>query len=262
MDRPKSVVGVIKGVAYVLFPFLYLFPPPSTLALVCLPSLCLISLSLSLSLSLSFSLFFSLSLFVWKYSDTASLPSSLRIAGAFCRMSSECATPYVSRYVWEWFNSSSFAAFCSFLVSLSLSLSLPLHRYFSPSLSFPPTLVSLPLSLWVEFYGKLMVGIPGMRKLLHSPWQTLRVPFALTPIGQLHQSPPSFFPRKSNWMCTNEYVHIDLILVRNFPHSDRKQKNMNKASKNQRKKHGGDGKRRPLIPSSFPASWSCHPPAI
>jgi len=30
-----------------------------------------------------------------------------------------------------------------------------------------------------------------MRKLLYSPWQALGVPFALTPIGQLHESPPS-----------------------------------------------------------------------
>ena len=33
-----------------------------------------------------------------------------------------------------------------------------------------------------------------MRKLLYSPWQTLGVPSALTPIGQLHQSPPSPVP--------------------------------------------------------------------
>jgi len=32
-----------------------------------------------------------------------------------------------------------------------------------------------------------------MRALLHleSRWQTLGIPFALTPIGQFHQSPPS-----------------------------------------------------------------------
>jgi len=30
-----------------------------------------------------------------------------------------------------------------------------------------------------------------MRELLDSPWQTLGIPFAFTPIGQLHQSPPS-----------------------------------------------------------------------
>ena len=33
-----------------------------------------------------------------------------------------------------------------------------------------------------------------MRELLDSPWQTLSIPFALTPIGQLHQSPPSPVP--------------------------------------------------------------------
>jgi len=48
--------------------------------------------------------------------------------------------------------------------------------------------------LRVEFHWKLIVGIPGMQKLLFSPWQTLGVPFALTPIGQLHQSPPSPVP--------------------------------------------------------------------
>ena len=32
-----------------------------------------------------------------------------------------------------------------------------------------------------SFYWKLIVGIPGMRKLLYSPWQTL----IIAPIGQL-----------------------------------------------------------------------------
>jgi len=32
-----------------------------------------------------------------------------------------------------------------------------------------------------------------MRKLLYSPWQTLSIPSALTPIGQLHQYPPFVF---------------------------------------------------------------------
>ena len=32
------------------------------------------------------------------------------------------------------------------------------------------------------------------RKLLDSPWQTLSISFASTPIGQLHQSPPSPVP--------------------------------------------------------------------
>jgi len=32
------------------------------------------------------------------------------------------------------------------------------------------------------------------RKLLYSPWQTLRIPSALTLIDQLHQSPPSSIP--------------------------------------------------------------------
>jgi len=33
-----------------------------------------------------------------------------------------------------------------------------------------------------------------MGKILYLPWQTLDVPFALTPIGQFHQSPPSSVP--------------------------------------------------------------------
>jgi len=48
--------------------------------------------------------------------------------------------------------------------------------------------------LRVEFLLKLIVGIPGMQKLFCSPWQILGVPFALTSIGQLRQSPPSPVP--------------------------------------------------------------------
>jgi len=44
------------------------------------------------------------------------------------------------------------------------------------------------------FYWRLIVGIPRTRGLLYSPWQPLGIPFALTPIGQLHQSPPSPIP--------------------------------------------------------------------
>jgi len=38
------------------------------------------------------------------------------------------------------------------------------------------------------------VGIPRTRGLLCSPWQHLGIPSAITPIGQLHQSPPSPIP--------------------------------------------------------------------
>ena len=38
------------------------------------------------------------------------------------------------------------------------------------------------------------VGIPRMKKLLYSTWKTLSITFALTPIGQLHQSPHSPVP--------------------------------------------------------------------
>jgi hypothetical protein len=47
--------------------------------------------------------------------------------------------------------------------------------------------------LRVEFLLKTDSGYPkdtGVNK----PWQPLRIPFAITPIGQLHQSPPSPIP--------------------------------------------------------------------
>ena len=49
-----------------------------------------------------------------------------------------------------------------------------------------------------------------MRKLLYSPWQTLGVPFALTPIGQLHQSPPSPVPGdlgRCHWKLVDNFSH-------------------------------------------------------
>ena len=48
-------------------------------------------------------------------------------------------------------------------------------------------------SLKVEFLLKTDSGYPkdtGVNK----PWQPLGIPFAITPIGQLHQSPPSPIP--------------------------------------------------------------------
>jgi len=42
--------------------------------------------------------------------------------------------------------------------------------------------------LRVEFLLKTDSGYPRMRKLFDSPWQTMNIPSALTPIGQLHQS--------------------------------------------------------------------------
>jgi len=44
------------------------------------------------------------------------------------------------------------------------------------------------------------VGVPRTREILKSPWQTLVNPSAITPFGQLHQSPPSPIPgdRKEN----------------------------------------------------------------
>jgi len=46
----------------------------------------------------------------------------------------------------------------------------------------------------MELYWKLIVGIPRTRGLLYSPWQPLGIPSAMTPIGQLHQTPPSPIP--------------------------------------------------------------------
>ena len=49
-----------------------------------------------------------------------------------------------------------------------------------------------------------------MRKLLDSPWQTLSIPFALTPIGQLHQSPPSPVPGDLG-RCPSHQSHATLF---------------------------------------------------
>jgi len=38
------------------------------------------------------------------------------------------------------------------------------------------------------------VGIPRTLGLLYSPWRPLGIPSAITPISQLHQSPPSHIP--------------------------------------------------------------------
>jgi len=48
------------------------------------------------------------------------------------------------------------------------------------------------------------------------------------------------------------------IFVSNLLYRDRKPKYISKLEK----KHGGDGKRRPLTPSLFPAPWPCRPSAI
>ena len=59
-----------------------------------------------------------------------------------------------------------------------------------------------------------MVGIPGMWKLLYSPWQTLGVPFALTPIGHHswgYQDQPDYescWPKKSGFIRTN-FLHTN-----------------------------------------------------
>ena len=54
----------------------------------------------------------------------------------------------------------------------------------------------------VSFSWKLTVGISRMWALFHSRWQTLGIPSALIPIGQLYQSPPSPVPgdrARSKW---------------------------------------------------------------
>ena len=55
-----------------------------------------------------------------------------------------------------------------------------------------------------------------MRKLLDSPWQTPSIPSALTPIGQLHQSPPSpvlFGTLKVQSFMLTEVRDFDLLIV-------------------------------------------------
>jgi len=44
------------------------------------------------------------------------------------------------------------------------------------------------------FYCKLIVGIPRTGGLLYSSWQPLGITSSVTPIGQLHQSPPLPIP--------------------------------------------------------------------
>ena len=63
--------------------------------------------------------------------------------------------------------------------------------FFSTGLWFRTTQVTLPLR--VEFLLKTDSGYPKDTGV-NRPWQTLRISFAITPIGQLHQSPPSPIP--------------------------------------------------------------------
>jgi len=46
-----------------------------------------------------------------------------------------------------------------------------------------------------EFLLKTDSGYPK-DAVVNKPWQPLGIPFAITPIGQLHQSPPSPIPRR------------------------------------------------------------------
>ena len=52
-----------------------------------------------------------------------------------------------------------------------------------------------------------------MRKLLDSPWQTLSIPSALTPIGQLHQSPPSPVPGDLGRFTSRPFLLLRLKVV-------------------------------------------------
>jgi len=61
--------------------------------------------------------------------------------------------------------------------------------------SFSLTSLTVFFALRVEFLLKTDSGYPrDAGVLFHPRWQTLGVPFALTPIGQLRQSPPSSVP--------------------------------------------------------------------
>ena len=83
-----------------------------------------------------------------------------------------------------------------FLSPFSFPLSLP-HTHRTCILSYTKHVSSdsqkFVFNLTVQFFLKTD-SIPGMWKILYSPWQTLEVPSTLTPIGQLHQSPPSPVP--------------------------------------------------------------------
>jgi len=62
--------------------------------------------------------------------------------------------------------------------------------------------------LRVEFLLKTDGGYPRDAGVFsHSRWQTLGVPSALTPIGQLHQSPPSPVPGDL-WRCPSHQSHV------------------------------------------------------
>ena len=52
----------------------------------------------------------------------------------------------------------------------------------------------LSLSESRVLYWKLVVGIPRTWGLFYSPWKPMEISSAITPIGQLHQSPPSPIP--------------------------------------------------------------------
>ena len=45
--------------------------------------------------------------------------------------------------------------------------------------------------------------------LLYSPWQPLRIPSAISLIGQLHQSPPSLIPGEDVTVTSLTYSNIE-----------------------------------------------------
>ena len=51
------------------------------------------------------------------------------------------------------------------------------------------------------------MGIPRTQGLLYLPWQPLGIPSAITPIGQLHQSPPSPIPGGLG-RCPSHQSHV------------------------------------------------------
>jgi len=54
--------------------------------------------------------------------------------------------------------------------------------------------LSFFLSLRVEFLLKTNSGYPKEKGEIYLPWQPLGIPSAITPLRQLHQSPPSPIP--------------------------------------------------------------------
>ena len=60
-----------------------------------------------------------------------------------------------------------------------------------------------------QFLMKIERRIPRTRELLHTPWQPLGIPFAITPLSYLYQSLPSPIPEVCDLgRCINHHSHV------------------------------------------------------